>query len=505
MGRDDEEFSAWLAARWPPLVRLLVFHGHPQPVAERVALDGLSRIYPTWQRLRREDDVDVELYREVLDERGRYLRHHGEEPSTPDPEPEVAPGLSEQAERRREVQAALAAMTPEGREVTLLRHVAELSDQQIADVRGSHPELDPGGPGADDVRFAAEAVQVGPLQPHDIGERVRARRRRWWRRGTAVVAALGVVVAGAAWFTSGADEGQGIRAARNPLPVPWYADDTLHLADVTVEMPGVWDLVQVPDGVVVTDDEGTVVMVDQQGRQEELGRTVPGSALVVEHENGWVGWADPGAGEPELVVHDTRAGEEVGRRSLSAPGAGGGQPVGENRPVAIDGERVYYTTSEADFAWEPLLGSAFAVAGSLVDTADGARVAHHAEGLLVQPAPFRVGFVVDAVDGRLTPDGRYLFTVDDREQLVVYDVLTSKRLPGMYSPSDLPVAWGYAGDGTFLFALVHHIQDRQYQDLLQLPSPGDYRIYRCQPRVVDQCTELAAVPEDVPDPPLIAR
>ena len=506
MVREDDQFGAWLAARWPSVVRLLVLLGHPQPTAERIAVEGLSRVYPVWERLWREDDVDVELYREVLEERERHVRRHPESLVEELPAPQPAPGLTEQADRWAEVQAALAAMSPDDREVLLLRDIAELSDEQIADVRGDHPRGDPGGPVAEELRFVAAAVQVSPVHQQDIGQAVRERRRRWWRRGVLAASAVVVVLAGATWITGGVGDAEGVEPANNPLPIPWYADGTLHLSEVTVKLPDVQQVLQVPGGVVVVDSKGEVSVVRADGERDRIGRTVPGTRVVVEADNGWVAWADPGNGDPELVVHDTVAEAEVGRRTLSVPGAGGGQPVGDSRPVAIDEERVYYRTAATDFAWEPLLGdSAFAVAGSLVDTADGARVSRHVDGLLVQPAPFRTGFVVRAVDGRLSSSGRYLFALDERQELTIYDVLTGRRIPRMYSPSDLAVAWRSADDGTFLFALVHKIQDREYQDLLQLPSKGDYRVYRCNPRLEEPCELLHEVPEDVEDPPLFAE
>ena len=52
---------------------------------------------------------------------------------------------------------------------------------------------------------------------------------------------------------------------------------------------------------------------------------------------------------------------------------------------------------------------------------------------------------------------------------------------------------------------MHKIQDREYQDLLQLPSKGDYRVYRCNPRLEEPCELLHEVPEDVEDPPRFAE
>lgn len=496
----DPEFSEWLTARWPSVVRSLVFLGYRTREAERLALEGLADLQPAWDRLRREDDVDVELHRVV---RTRRL-HDAREGPDPNRAVEAPPGLADQAECLARVRSALSALPAADLEQLVLEHVAELSPDQVADVLGDRPPVT--GPPAADLRYAAEAVPVGAVRAADVVARVRERRRRTRRRVALGVVFLLLVAGFTTWWRAPSEVPRGeVRRAGNPLPVPWYADGVLHLADVTVELPSVRDLVQVPDGVVLSDDDGAVWFVDGKGGQERIGRTVPGDDLVVEPDNGWVAWADPGAGAPELVVHDTVAGSEVGRRSLALPGVGGGQPIGDAGPVAVDGERVYYATGQGDFAWEPVSGPAFAIAGSLVDSADGARVSRGAEGLQVQPAPFRTGFDLPADDGRLTRDGRYLFVLDQREELVVYDVATGRPLPRMYSPSDRALTWGYVDDGSFLFALQHALQDKRYQDMLQMPSAGNYRIMHCDPLQADPCRELAEVPEAVPDPPIFAR
>ncbi|MGZ5399062.1 MAG: hypothetical protein ACXWDM_03545 [Nocardioides sp.] len=504
MSRDDSEFAAYLAARWPALVRTLVFLGHPEPDAHAVALDALVRIYPDWPRLRREEDVEVAVYREVLHARDRHLRRihrRGDPPAAPAPR-DVPPAMAEQAERRDQVEAALARMSPGDRMVVVLEYVAELSEDQVADVLdthvGSRPQL------ADaDVRLAVEVVPVDPLLARDVAERSRARRRRTWTRTLGAVAVVVALVAAAGWVVDRRNSVGQVSAADNPLPVAWYADGVLHLDAVTVEVRPVDQLVSVADGVVLSDVRGDVTMVDSSGALEKIGDTVPGTALVVEPDNGWVAWADPGDGDPEVVVHDTRVGEEVGRRSLSVPGEGGGQPVGDSGPIAIDDERVYYTTRGSDFVWEPLPDEAFAIAGSLADAAGGARLSNAPEGYLVQGQPFLSGTIVSGTDGRLTSDGRFAFVVA-AEEVAVYDVDTGRQVERMYSPSDRAVSWTYS-DGTFYFAVLHKLQDKTYQDMLQMPSEGNYRIFECVPDRADACIELVEVPEDSSDAPVLAR
>lgn len=505
MSRDDSEFAAYLGARWPALVRTLVLLGHSEPDAHTIALDALVRIHPDWSRLMREEDVEVAVYREVLEARDRHLRRAGPDETVPTATVAavVPPGMADQAERREQVEAALATMTPEDRRVLVLEYVGELSEDQVADVletrvAAARPQL------ADaDVRLALEAIPVDPLPAQRVAQGARDRRRRLWTRTLGAVAALVLLVAAVAWVIDRGDTVGRVTEADNPLPLAWYADGVLHLPDVTVEVRPVEQLVTVPDGVVMSDDRGEVTMVEESGELAKIGETIPGSDLVVEPDNGWVAWADPGDGDPEVVVHDTRVGDEVGRRSLSVPGEGGGQPVGGSGPVAIDGERVYYTTRDNDFVWQPLPDEAFAISGSLADTAEGARLSNAPSGYLVQAQPFQSGTIVSGAEGRLTPDGRFAFVVE-LDEVLVYDVDTGRRVERMYSPSDRAVGWTYT-EGTFYFAVLHKLQDKTYQDMLQMPSEGDYRIYECMPDRADACIQRAEVSADAPEPPVLAR
>ena len=508
--RRREEFATWLAARWPALVRTLVFLGHPQPEAELVAREAVARMLPAWDRERRDGDVDALAYRALLEERERVLRRRDGDAGVAPDEPDLPPALADRLERRRELEAYLATLPEQERVRTVLVHVAGLAEDEVDDVTG-HPGVTPPLPmAAADVRDACEAVPAPPAPVSGVLARSRRRRRTTWTRGAAVVAVVAVVLGATTWWTSGDDDqpAQGkVTPATNPLPVPWYADGTLHLARVDVRVAGLGTLLAVPDGVVYSDSEGHVVHVDDAGRQQTIGETVAGSRLAVEPDNGWVAWADPGDGDPELVVHDTLARLEVGRRSLDAPGDAGGQPVGTAGPIAIDDERVFYSSPDGDFAWEPAIDVSFALSGTMVDTAEDARVTRSDDVLRVTPLPYRTGTVIDADDARLTHDGRYAFGVQETDafdQLEVFDVETGNPVPPLYSPSDEAVSWTYQ-DGTFYFAVLHMLQDKAYQDMLQMPSEGDYRIYACVPGRPQPCDKVTEVSEDVPDPPVFPQ
>jgi DNA-directed RNA polymerase specialized sigma24 family protein len=137
---DGADFSAYLVARWPTLVRTLVLLGSPYAEAEEVARDGLARCQPSWERERNADDIDVHVYRTVLERRHRRRRHpvSGAGP-TPEPPLLLDPTLGDPAQRvalRHALEEALDGLPDEERSVLVLRFVAELSEAQVADVLG---------------------------------------------------------------------------------------------------------------------------------------------------------------------------------------------------------------------------------------------------------------------------------------------------------------------------------------------------------------------------------
>jgi RNA polymerase sigma factor (sigma-70 family) len=131
MRGSDADFAAYLAARWPFVVRTLVLLGCGRQEAEQVAQTGLARCYRDWDRVRRADDVDTYVYATVL---GR-LHHHRRRVAAPPPEP---PPVAEEATDDELLRHALAVqlerLDPEEREAVVLRFVADLSEEQVADV-----------------------------------------------------------------------------------------------------------------------------------------------------------------------------------------------------------------------------------------------------------------------------------------------------------------------------------------------------------------------------------
>ncbi|WP_133176579.1 hypothetical protein [Nocardioides currus] len=99
----------------------------------------------------------------------------------------------------------------------------------------------------------------------------RPRRRRltaWSLAGVAAVAALAVVVS----LLPAPPE---VREEANPVPVPWYADGELHLAEVVVALPGAGRFAAVDDGVVIEDADDRLLKVDADGDVSDFDEEAP--------------------------------------------------------------------------------------------------------------------------------------------------------------------------------------------------------------------------------------
>jgi RNA polymerase sigma-70 factor (sigma-E family) len=127
------EFSEYVAARRPTLVRTAVLLGCPQPDAEDVVQTALLRCFRSWRRVVRADQPEAYVYRvlvNVLND-ARSRRWNGELPTELLPEP---PAVDADLTTGLAVRRALAAMSPEHRQVLVLRYYADLSERDTADV-----------------------------------------------------------------------------------------------------------------------------------------------------------------------------------------------------------------------------------------------------------------------------------------------------------------------------------------------------------------------------------
>jgi hypothetical protein len=103
------------------------------------------------------------------------------------------------------------------------------------------------------------------------GELERPRRRRL---SLYAVGALALLVAGAVIVTL-FPAAPAVREEANRVPVPWFADGELHLADVVVRLPRAGSFAPLDDGVVIEDEDGSLLLVDADGGVSEYEDAMP--------------------------------------------------------------------------------------------------------------------------------------------------------------------------------------------------------------------------------------
>jgi RNA polymerase sigma-70 factor (sigma-E family) len=133
----DEEFTSFVAARWSALVRSAIFLGCSQPDAEDAAQTALVSCYQSWDKVRAADRPDAYAYKVLLHAlaRSRRRRWHGERPTANIPEPS-APDASAISDARADLARVLARLSPQHREILVLRFVADLTEHQVVEVLG---------------------------------------------------------------------------------------------------------------------------------------------------------------------------------------------------------------------------------------------------------------------------------------------------------------------------------------------------------------------------------
>jgi len=131
----DEEFAEYFAARFDGARRIAYAMCGSWADAEEIAQTAFVRIYPRWPKIRT-GTVDAYLRtvltRAFLDTRRR--RNSREQAFADVPEQSVPPDHS--SHDRLAVQAALMAVPPRQRAVLVLRFIADLSVEQVAETLG---------------------------------------------------------------------------------------------------------------------------------------------------------------------------------------------------------------------------------------------------------------------------------------------------------------------------------------------------------------------------------
>ncbi len=138
----DQDFGAYVEARWSGLVRATVLLGCSRQDAEDLVQVALERCYQAWDRVRGAREPDAYVYTVLVHclASSRRRRWWGEQPSAHPPDDAAAvtaaDDVAADTSERRMVLGALSALELDHRTVLVLRYYADLSEQQVADVLG---------------------------------------------------------------------------------------------------------------------------------------------------------------------------------------------------------------------------------------------------------------------------------------------------------------------------------------------------------------------------------
>jgi len=473
MPADDTDFAAYLAARWPSLVRTLVLLGCGRGEAADVARSGLAHCYGSWDRVRRGDDVDVHVYAAVL---GSLHRHRRRVPAPPLPAAPVIEEATEDELLLHALEVQLDGVDLEEREPVVLHLVAELSEEQVADVldvplestqaRITHGlgRVDLGG--QDVFRRASESIEVPAAPLDDVVAEARARRRRQVRWVAGAVAAAAVVLGGLTWLADREPSEDGplppadVIRVKSPVQVAWYANGRLHLENVAVAVPDVTDLVELNGGAVYGDRAGTVAFVAADGERRRIGDKSPTSPLVASQGEGWAAWVDPGSESqpPTLVVYDVSNGRLLDAREV---------PTGDVRPIAIDQHQVFYEGPDGTFAWTPGVEPPLRIErDGLADVESANRVYQVDDSIDMVQSFFNVSFVRRGIGAQISPGGVFVLSrrpgpgvAEGRPfRPLLYDARSGGAKPSGVSVAERAVDATFARNNTAVY-LVAQVAD----------------------------------------------
>ncbi len=458
--RADPDFTAYVDARWTPVVRMLVLLGLPARRAEETAVAAFARMLPDWRRLTREGDLDVELARVVLD---RWVRERSAEPA---PQPAVlvptatalTPELEDQLALLEELMGGLARLDEPTRVAVVLHHLVELDPAQLAETLGEPPaELERRleaargalGLGALDgvFRSASAAIAVSPASVSRVVAKVDAtRRRQWLITGTALLVL--VAVAGGAFALTRPEspvvvEPLTITPVENPVNLAWWADGVLHLEHGTARVPDVRQLVEAGRWVVYGTAAGAVVAVGGDGTSTPLGTMDPETRLVGDTSLGLVGWVEPGG---DVVVHDVFTDRESSRT----------EGEGETLTVGFDRGELYFSSDGVDQSvstsgGSPVVSPVATPEGDadsrLVDISSGAELRIGDGGLTLTQPLFSLTTDLPGDRGRLSVDGNFAITAGADDVPLVSDTRDGADQGAWFSKEWTPVAAAFSHQG----------------------------------------------------------
>lgn len=137
VGDADAEFQAYMAARWPVLVRTAFLLTGDRFLAEDLVQTALTRVYASWRRVRRADDVDAYVRRVLVNANsGRFRKRRVPEHLVAVAQDGRSHAPHESLAQRSTLMTALAELPPRQRAVVVLRYWEDLSEREAAAVLG---------------------------------------------------------------------------------------------------------------------------------------------------------------------------------------------------------------------------------------------------------------------------------------------------------------------------------------------------------------------------------
>jgi RNA polymerase sigma-70 factor (sigma-E family) len=139
--RTEAEFTEFMHARWPRLVRLGYGLTGDPGLAEDLAQTALARAFASWQRVRRAGDPDAYVRRIMVNANSSRFRKHRVRERLTDAPPDAVPqpGVADATHLRDDRSALIAALMdlPQGqRAVVVLRYWMDMTETEVAATLG---------------------------------------------------------------------------------------------------------------------------------------------------------------------------------------------------------------------------------------------------------------------------------------------------------------------------------------------------------------------------------
>ncbi|WP_020388554.1 SigE family RNA polymerase sigma factor [Kribbella catacumbae] len=133
----DSDFSEYVAARWPGLVRSAVLLGCAHAEAEDLVQTALERCLLKWGKVQAAEDRDAYVHRVLINTfiSARRRRWTGEKPAAVIPD-RAGPDQTASVDDTDAMMRALDRLSSDQRAAVVLRYYAHLSEQQIASILG---------------------------------------------------------------------------------------------------------------------------------------------------------------------------------------------------------------------------------------------------------------------------------------------------------------------------------------------------------------------------------